>query len=333
MSDLPKLPLGWDYYNYEMHLGRDDGVRLNAPHDMSLCLQVIEDFETCESLLPSMQSKPTIADNPDDPVWMSQDGVMQINNACEARKISWSVTDDPISWDGEREPVNAERYTIAPERIVELQKNDPSLTPERLTAGVAAMLDYDGDDDAGEIAAVWKAMSTSAPVSLLSDARNLIAWLEVECKRLADGPPTQHPPEFVAKVLMDREGRHDPMAHGRLTEVIRCARLDGRKQARDELAAAESPGDHDYHGPTETVPHPDIPDRTVQRAISNPTHEQFHRSIGDVLAGKIIPAARRQMEDALGRAPKDEPTTASTSRPMPEKALGVAGQAIGVRLP
>ncbi|HXJ61862.1 MAG TPA: hypothetical protein VNU68_34925 [Verrucomicrobiae bacterium] len=65
--------------------------------------------------------------------------------------------------------------------------------------------------------------------------------LKGEVDRLANGPPTQHPPEFVAKVLMDREGRRDdPMAHARLTEVIRCARLDGRKQARDEIAARDA---------------------------------------------------------------------------------------------
>jgi hypothetical protein len=60
------------------------------------------------------------------------------------------------------------------------------------------------------------------------------AWLTENNRHLADGPPTQHPPEYVAKVLMDREGRTDSYAHARLTEVIRCARLDGRKQARDE---------------------------------------------------------------------------------------------------
>jgi hypothetical protein len=71
-------------------------------------------------------------------------------------------------------------------------------------------------------------------------AEDKIAALERECKRLVDGPPTRHPPEFVAKVLMDREGLHDPMQLARLTEVIRCARLDGRKLARDHVAALEA---------------------------------------------------------------------------------------------
>ena len=66
------------------------------------------------------------------------------------------------------------------------------------------------------------------------------AHSRAECARLADGPPTQHPPEYVAGILMSREGRTDLYAHARLTEVIRCARLDGRKQARDELAAKDA---------------------------------------------------------------------------------------------
>jgi hypothetical protein len=174
-----------------------------------------------------------------------------------------------------------------------------------------------------------------------------------EADRLANGPPTQHPPEYVAKVLMDREGRHDDrMAHARLTEVIRCARLDGRKQARDEISAllayqdklvqwladeapkrealedkisalehriagdvlASEPGDHLYHGPVRDG-----------ASIPDPDHERFHQSVGDVLAGKILPKAREQMAEALKRTPPDAVTDASTSKPMPGRAMGAFG--------
>lgn len=64
-------------------------------------------------------------------------------------------------------------------------------------------------------------------------------WKTV-ARDLADGPSTQHPSEFVARVLMDRQGRHDPMELVQLTEVIRCARLDGRKHARDEIVALKA---------------------------------------------------------------------------------------------
>lgn len=95
---------------------------------------------------------------------------------------------------------------------------------------------------------IYRGMAALAPTTITvvtedvlgqrNAAWERLAFLEAECKRLADGPPAQHPPEFVAKVLMDREGRTDRMALARLTEVIRCARLDGRKQARDEAHAA-----------------------------------------------------------------------------------------------
>lgn len=126
------------------------------------------------------------------------------------------------------------------------------VTPEMITAGMSA-LRRPCSPDYELVQGVFRAMAALAPAdprlghpsmgSLIDNmrmeqerdaARERIAFLEAECKRLADGPPTAHPPEFVAKVLMDREGRDDPMALARLTEVIRCARLDGRKQARDD---------------------------------------------------------------------------------------------------
>jgi hypothetical protein len=63
------------------------------------------------------------------------------------------------------------------------------------------------------------------------------------------------------------------------------------------LRASERSGEHDYHGPTSTG------DDGVKRPIPDPTHEQFHRAVGDVLAGKVIPAARRQMQEALKNTP------------------------------
>lgn len=74
------------------------------------------------------------------------------------------------------------------------------------------------------------------------------------------------------------------------------------------------PGQHPYHGPTkpnaEGNPEP-VPD---------PVHERFHGSIGDVLAGKVIPAARRQMQEALKNAPKDpQPFPVGSSKDDPRR--------------
>jgi hypothetical protein len=98
---------------------------------------------------------------------------------------------------------------------------------------------------------------------------------------------------------------------------------------KTELAAlkaqrntAEQSGDHPYHGPV--VDGKTVPDEA---------HQQFHRAIGDVLAGKIMPKAREQMRDALSRPLPAAPTTASTSKPMPRGAIGFGRPQIGIRLP
>jgi hypothetical protein len=57
----------------------------------------------------------------------------------------------------------------------------------------------------------------------------------------------------------------------------------------------EAPGNLDYNGPTKDG-----------KAVPDPAHERFHGAIGDVLAGNIIPAARRQMQEALKSCPKEK---------------------------
>jgi hypothetical protein len=93
--------------------------------------------------------------------------------------------------------------------------------------------------------------------------------------------------------------------------------FSGKTQKEKFVSATEKPGNHDYHGPTK--PDPDNPKRRVP--VANPEHKRFHEAIGDVMAGKIIAPAREQMRKALDAAPKDPQTDASTSRPMPEKAV------------
>lgn len=86
----------------------------------------------------------------------------------------------------------------------------------------------------------------------------------------------------------------------------------------------ENPANHDYQGPLsdDGVPVPDA------------THERFHQSIGDVLAGKVMPKAREQMRDALNNVPKPAtPAGAIKGEPMPGRALSFSHQQIGMRLP
>lgn len=98
-------------------------------------------------------------------------------------------------------------------------------------------------------------------------------------------------------------------------------------------AIVEEPGAHDYHGPTEPVLDSDGVPTHNRRAVADVVHERFHKTVGDVLAGKVIPAARKQMRDALDKAPKFAETTASTAAPMNPNAIRFNGQQIGLRLP
>lgn len=139
--------------------------------------------------------------------------------------------------------------------------------------------------------------------------------------------------EAVAEIHLKRwsacEGELIAAQHERdaLSEDLRSVKRNRdqwqeRALAAEALLRVEEPGPHDYNG--------SIADG---KTVRDPVHERFHGAIGDVLSGKVMPAARRQMQEALKQAPKDEPTTASTSRPMPRGAVASDQQSIGLRLP
>lgn len=93
--------------------------------------------------------------------------------------------------------------------------------------------------------------------------------------------------------------------------------------AEAKLAAADdSTGDHPYHGPlgSDGLAAPDV------------IHERFHKSIGDIIAGKVMPQAREQMREALNKAPKPVDTS-GMAKPLPKGALYFGHQVIGIRLP
>lgn len=89
------------------------------------------------------------------------------------------------------------------------------------------------------------------------------------------------------------------------------------------LGVEENPGNHDYNGPADED----------GRSVPDVVHERFHKAVGDVMAGDVMPKAREQMRKALDAAPKHEKTTASTGKPMPKGAIGFGQQVIGLRLP
>lgn len=89
------------------------------------------------------------------------------------------------------------------------------------------------------------------------------------------------------------------------------------KDIREKMAAEKgsSNGSHPYHGPVKDG-----------KAIEDEVHERFHKAIGDVMDGKVIPDAQKQMKDALDKAPKPKPA-------FPVRAAGAHAVAVGLRTP
>lgn len=107
--------------------------------------------------------------------------------------------------------------------------------------------------------------------------------------------------------LRENERLADGLLADRDREIVQLrAERAAWKCMYERLSAVdEDVGSHDYHGPM-SKPGPDEPGRPVP--IPDIIHERFHKSVGDVLSGKIIPEARRQMEEALKNAPKEKTT-------------------------
>lgn len=99
-----------------------------------------------------------------------------------------------------------------------------------------------------------------------------------------------------------------------LEAVLRAA--DDVRRLESALSAAEETGNHDYIGPV-----------SDGKAVADPVHENFHRAVGDVLSGKVMHEARKQMQEALKTAPRDvEPKS------LPAKAMRLPSMEKGVRL-
>lgn len=180
--------------------------------------------------------------------------------------------------------------------------DSPPVTPDMIEAAKAASEIEDGFALDEDFAAIYRAMHAVAPVPLVSEAEDRSAELTKErdeARRDAFRLHSMVRPGVSVSPHTDNSDAHLIWWPDKLP--IPRFNPDGTFS----LLPTTEPGNHDYNGPTETVPHPDLPGRTVQRAVSDPVHENFHRAVGDVLAGKVIPAARRQMQEALKSAPKE----------------------------
>ncbi len=109
-----------------------------------------------------------------------------------------------------------------------------------------------------------------------------------------------------------------------LAENAELLRLMGVQNAwiaelNERLRMPAEAGNHPYHGPTK----PDADGKRVP--VADPVHERFHDSVGDVLAGRVMPEARRQMQEALKSVPKEK-------TPFPTQTSVVDPRRIGWRI-
>jgi hypothetical protein len=82
----------------------------------------------------------------------------------------------------------------------------------------------------------------------------------------------------------------------RVSELThRLGMLEEILQRYERVAAEEAPGDHIYNGPVENG-----------KTVPDTVHERFHKAIGDVMAGKVMHEARKQMQESLKNAPKEK---------------------------
>lgn len=184
---------------------------------------------------------------------------------------------------------------------------DIVVTEEMISAIDEDVARYIDPDDAPRI---YRAMRAHEP---LNAAEKLMATNQMAAMgRLAEERDQARKYEaynaartvMIERALLRSEGMRDELEK-------HVKELEARLSKIEEDAIP----DHPYTGP-----------RKDGVAVPDVVHERFHKAIGDVLDGNVMPKAREQMRDALGKAPEEK-------KPFPGKALGLSHQQIGIRLP
>jgi hypothetical protein len=96
-------------------------------------------------------------------------------------------------------------------------------------------------------------------------------------------------------------------------EVTKLTNANHTLMAVISAKTTAEPGNHDYIGPLDA-------DR---KPVADPVHERFHGSVGDVIAGRVLPEARRQMQEALKVAPKEKPSFPVDAKPGDPRRMGL----------
>ncbi len=111
-----------------------------------------------------------------------------------------------------------------------------------------------------------------------------------------------------------------------LAENAELLRLMGVQNAwimelNERLRMPTEAGNHDYHGPTKRDP-----DTGRNIPVPDPVHERFHGAVGDVIAGRVMPEARKQMQEALKSAPKDRAPFPAEGSKDDQRRIGWVGE-------
>lgn len=246
-------------------------------------------------------------------------------------------------------------HYLGPAEYVAPRTGEAVVTAEMIGAGVQCALDHPPATVEEDVELIYRAMNAVAPVELVSEGERLAVKERDEAygylRRVFEhfAPQCTPLPDLMGmcaqidNVLAGaREDcseawrEADSYLHQR-DNALGCAAVETLRynEARRELNSLRSDlaiKDSEITRLRERIaslPDAPVPDYLGPvadgRATPSIEHERFHESVKDVLAGKIMPTARRQMQEALKQAPKEAPTTASTSAPMPGKALAVVG--------
>ncbi len=219
------------------------------------------------------------------------------------------------------------------------------ITDEMIRVGWATWLGTGGKESI--LAQVYRAMHALAPVDLISDNERLLLkraeQAEDHVRRLQEQVASQAKMiqpglvehyrrlaehwEFAAKHPDDPESMlmtgcwfvQSDVDKDRTSRRGWDEALSDMKHLCIEPVKADTGSTPDYHGPTK----PGSDGRHVP--IPDTIHERVHEVVKDVLAGRVIPKARDQLQDALSQPVAPEKASASTGKPLPGKALGLYG--------
>lgn len=148
-------------------------------------------------------------------------------------------------------------------------KPEIPVTSEMRAAG-ARLYDSAKDDfERSDLDAIYRAMAALAPVELVTANEDRIVALETA---------VSEKDREIVQLRAERE------AWKYLYEMA-------KPDSDTRMLRADETGSHDYIGPVKDG-----------KAIPDPTHERFHGSVGDVIAGNVMRPARDQMERALADA-------------------------------